>query len=91
MVSLDNSQKGQLEKWQEEYKRMSNRQVKTEEDLKGFENLSLDVDGAKNQSADLKVNVSLLTATRCNNHGLRQGFSSSTVSYSNSSNSVQRL
>lgn len=57
MVSLDNSQRGQLEKWQAEYKRMSNRQVKTEEDLKGFENLSLDVDGAKNQSANLKVNL----------------------------------
>ena len=55
MVSLDNSQRSQLERWQVEYKRLSNQQVKTEEDLKGFENLSLDVDGAKNQSADLKV------------------------------------
>lgn len=64
MVSLDNSQRGQLERWQEEYKRLSNQQLKTEEDLKGFENLSLDVDGAKNQSADLKVNCHVGTQCR---------------------------
>ena len=56
MVTLDNSQRGQLERWQEEFKNLSDQQIKTENDLKGFENLALDVDGAKQQSADLKVN-----------------------------------
>ncbi len=56
MVTLDNSQRGQLERWQEEFKSLSNQQMKIENDLESFENLPLDVDGAKQQSADLKVN-----------------------------------
>jgi hypothetical protein len=56
MVTLDNSQRSQLERWQEEIKTLSNHQFKIENNLKSFENLALDVDGAKQQSADLKVN-----------------------------------
>ncbi|XP_028414134.1 dystrophin-like isoform X2 [Dendronephthya gigantea] len=55
MVTLDSSQKDQLQKWQEELKSLNNQQLKTENDLKGFESLALDVDGAKKQCADLKA------------------------------------
>ena len=59
MVTLDTSQRGQLERWQDEYKTLSQQQSKTENDLKRFESLALDVDGAKEQCADLKVHLRL--------------------------------
>ena len=55
MVTLDNSQRDRLDRWQEEFKNINNQQIKTENNLRSFENLALDVDGAKKQSTDLKV------------------------------------
>lgn len=65
MVSLDNSQKDQLLKWKEELNCLNNQQLKTENDLKSFENLALDVDGAKKQVADLKVEYDWRNVSNC--------------------------